>query len=179
MAQKSVGTMAMLVTAVTASAAVPSSAIANNSASFKLRAVVPVACEVEFIPVSSSASNAADVIRLGELRESCNSPDGYKLEVRYTPDTLRGVTLYLGNERIVLDGSGRAFIPGSAGPAVQTRMLSAEIGENGFDTRFSGGGHRELKLAADQVRCKPASRFLLRYPIITEPSDPGRVVSFV
>lgn len=135
MTQKSVSTMAMLVTAVTASGAVPSTAVANDSASFKLRAVVPVACEVQFTPTGSGAGIAADVVRLGELRESCNSPDGYKLEVRYTPNTLRGVTLHLGNERIVLDGSGRAFIPGAAGPTIQTRRLSAETGKNGFDAR--------------------------------------------
>lgn len=135
MTQKSMGAMAMFVTAVTASGAVPSSAIANDSASIKLRAVVPVSCEVQFTPTGSGSSVAADIIRLGELKETCNSLDGYKLEVRYTPNTLRGVTLYVGNERVVLDGSGRAYIPGSAGPTIQTRRLSAGIGENGFDTR--------------------------------------------
>jgi len=130
MAQKSVSAMAMLATVLT-----PSGAAANDTVGYKLKAVVPVSCEVQFIPIGSGASVAADIIRLGELKESCNSPDGYKLEIRYTPNTLRGVTLYLGNEHIVLDGSGRAFIPGSAGPAIQTRRLSAGVGERGFDAR--------------------------------------------
>lgn len=141
MTQKSVGAMAMFVTAVTASGAVSSSAVANDSTAFKLRAVVPVSCEVQFTPTGSGSSTAADVVRLGELKETCNSPDGYMLEVRYTPNTLRGVTLYVGNDRIVLDGSGRAYIPGSAGPTIQTRRLSAQIGDQGFDTR-------ELQVAA-------------------------------
>lgn len=99
---------------------------------FNLRAKVPVVCKVGYVPTGSTIS--ADTVRLGELREYCNAPNGYNLEVRYSPSTLRGVALNVGNQRVILDGSGFATIPGASGPKIQTRLLSAQLSEGGFDT---------------------------------------------
>lgn len=128
MAKKLISAIALVATATTAS-----SAIATSSMSFRLKAVVPVTCGVQHNP--TGVAFAGSVVRLGELREYCNAPDGYKLEVRYSPDTLRGVRLSFGNESVTLDGTGFATIPGAMGPKIQTRALSAEIGEGGFDAR--------------------------------------------
>lgn len=118
--------------AATIAATSTSTAIASDSIGFNLRAKVPVVCKVGYVPTGSSFS--ANVARLGELREYCNAPNGYNLELRYSPNSLRGVTINVGNERVILDGSGLASIPGANGPKIQTRALSAEFGEGGFDT---------------------------------------------
>lgn len=128
MAKKLISAIAVVVVATTAS-----SAIATSSMSFRLKAVVPVTCGVQHNPTGTAF--AGNVVRLGQLREYCNAPNGYKLEVRYSPNTLRGVTLSFGNENITLDGSGFAMIPGAIGPKIQTRALSAQLGTGGFDAR--------------------------------------------
>ncbi|GAB5483244.1 MAG: hypothetical protein Pars92KO_30010 [Parasphingorhabdus sp.] len=128
MAKKLVSTLAAVITATTAT-----SAIATDSMSFHLKAVVPVTCGVQYS--SAGAAFAENVVRLGELREYCNAPGGYNLQVSYSPNSLRGVRLNFGNESVTLDGSGFATIPGAMGPKIQTRALSAQIGENGFDAR--------------------------------------------
>lgn len=128
MSKKLISVIAVLAVATTAS-----SAVASNSFGFHIRATVPVTCGVQFNPTGSGFSD--NIARLGQLREYCNAPGGYNLEVRYSPNTLRGVALSFGNERVVLDGSGYASIPGAFGPKIQTRALSAQVGENGFDAR--------------------------------------------
>ena len=117
--------------AVVFAATMTTSAVATSSMGFHLRAFVPLTCEVRYNPAGSGFS--ADIVRLGQLREYCNAPGGYQLEVRYSPDTLRGVRLNFGNESVMLDGSGFATIPGSTGPKIQTRALSAQVGAGGFD----------------------------------------------
>lgn len=119
--------------AVVVAATATTSAIATSSMGFQLRAVVPVTCGVQYNPVGAAFTDS--VVRLGQLREYCNAPGGYQLEVRYSPDTLRGVRLNFGNESVMLDGSGHAIIPGASGPKIQTRALSAQVGQGGFDTR--------------------------------------------
>ena len=118
---------------VAAAATMTTSAVATSSMGFHLRAFVPVTCGVQHNPVGSGF--AGDTARLGQLREYCNAPNGYKLEVRYSPDSLRGVRLNFGNESVMLDGSGFATIPGAPGPRIQTRQLSAKLGNGEFDTQ--------------------------------------------
>ena len=130
MAKKLVSAIAVVVSVVTA-ATMTTSAVATSSMGFHLRAVVPVTCGVQY--VSAGAGFSDNIVRLGQLREYCNAPDGYQLEVRYSPNSLRGVKLNFGNESVTLDGSGFATIPGAPGPKVQTRALSAQVGEGGFD----------------------------------------------
>ena len=72
-------------------------------------------------------------VRLGELREYCNAPNGYNLEVRYSPNSLHGVTVNIGSEHVTLDGSGFASIRGASGPKIQTRELSLQFGDDGLD----------------------------------------------
>jgi hypothetical protein len=118
--------------AVTVAVASASTAIASDSIGFHLRAIVPVSCTVGYNPTGISFTE--DTVRLGELQESCNAPNGYDLEVRYSPNSLRGVTVNIGNESVTLDGSGFASIRGATGPRIQRRALSVQFGEGGFDT---------------------------------------------
>lgn len=108
-----------------------SAAIASDSIGFNLRAIVPVSCTVGYNPAAVTFTD--NIVRLGELREYCNAPNGYDLEVRYSPNSLRGVTVNVGNEHVTLDGSGFASIRGASGPKIQTRELSLQFGEDGLD----------------------------------------------
>ena len=91
-----------------------------------------MSCTVGYNPTGIAFTD--NTVRLGELREYCNAPNGYDLEVRYSPNSLRGVTVNIGNERVTLDGSGFASIRGATGPKIQTRALSVQFGDDGFDT---------------------------------------------
>lgn len=124
---------------VVAAATMATSAVATSSMSFNLRAHVPVTCGVQHNPAGTGF--AGNTVSLGQLREYCNAPNGYQLEVRYSPNSLRGVRLNFGNESVMLDGSGFATIPGAVGPKIQTRPLSAQLGDGGFDAQ-------ELQVAA-------------------------------
>jgi hypothetical protein len=127
MVKKLTGALAATIAVASASAA-----IASDSMVFNLRATVPVSCTVGYNPAGMAFND--NIIRLGELREYCNAPNGYDLEVRYSPNSLRGVTVSVGSEQVTLDGSGFASIRGATGPKIQTRALSVQYGENGFDT---------------------------------------------
>lgn len=126
MAKKLISAMAVVVAAT-----MGTSAVATSSMGFHLRAYVPVTCGVQY--VSAGTGISGNIAQLGQLREYCNAPNGYQLEVRYSPNSLRGVKLRFGNESVTLDGSGFAMIPGASGPKIQTRVLSAQVGDDGFD----------------------------------------------
>ncbi|WP_233503351.1 hypothetical protein [Sphingomonas psychrotolerans] len=101
------------------------------SGTFNLRLTVPVICAVSH---QSAISAAGAGYRLGELREYCNAPGGYALVVNYAPGSMKGAVVAVGEERVVLDGSGRAVIGRTAGPRIRDREIFAEPGAAGFDT---------------------------------------------
>jgi hypothetical protein len=110
-----------------------SAATAESTATgtLNLRLTVPLVCTVSH---QSSISAAGAGYRLGELREFCNSPRGYALVVNYAPGSMKGAVVAVGEERVVLDGSGRAVISQTPGPRIRDREIFAEPGAAGFDT---------------------------------------------
>ena len=113
--------------------AAPSAVLANSTATLNLRLVVPVHCSVKYEGVPGLAA-AAGGIPLGNVREYCNATGGYELVMAYTPGSLRGATVQVGGDAIVLDGSGRAVLSRESGPKMQTRSVSIIPGANGIDT---------------------------------------------
>jgi hypothetical protein len=109
------------------------------SGSIGLRAIAPVVCNVEVIgaPVLQSATEAS----LGTVRELCNAPRGYRIEVVYQPGTLVGATVRLGNDVVRLDGAGRAVITDAMSANMQTRALSISSDATGLDV-----GSLELRI---------------------------------
>lgn len=107
------------------------SAESIGSSTFTVRATVPLICTVSH---QSAISAAGAGYRLGALREFCNSPNGYSLVVTYTPGSMKGAVVAVGEERVVLDGSGRAVVSQAAGPRIRDREVFAEPGAAGFDT---------------------------------------------
>jgi len=98
---------------------------------FTVQLTVPLICQVSH---QSAISPAGTGYRLGELREFCNSPRGYALVVDYAPGSMKGAVVSVGEERVVLDGSGHAVISRAQGPRIRDREIYAEPGAAGFDT---------------------------------------------
>ena len=111
---------------------IATSAVAE-SASVRIRLEVPTHCVVEHRPGGYGATQGKGVV-LGQLREFCNAPGGYRLVMNYEPGTLRGATIRVGKEQILLDGSGQAVLSRSAGPRSVNRTVVAAPGNQGFDT---------------------------------------------
>ncbi|TGX41666.1 hypothetical protein E5A74_12650 [Sphingomonas naasensis] len=116
------------------------SAESSGTATFTLSLTVPRVCTVSH---QSAISQAGTGFRLGELREYCNVAGGYALVVNYAPGSMKGAVVAVGEERVVLDGSGRAIVSQSPGPRIRAREVFAEPGAAGFDT-----DHLEFALEA-------------------------------
>ncbi|WP_082125036.1 hypothetical protein [Aurantiacibacter luteus] len=106
---------------------------AGTDASFSLRAVVPVYCEVQYRGTGSIGTGGQSV-SLGSFREYCNAPGGYSLVVRYAPGTLTGTVISADADMVVLDGSGEAVLSRTQGPRFRSRTFIATPGARGFDT---------------------------------------------
>lgn len=115
------------------SAFAPTLAFANSAATLNLRLVVPVQCSVKYGGVLGS-HNPTGAVLLGSVREYCNASGGYELVMTYTPGSLNGAMIQVGDHAVVLDGSGRAVLSREFGPKVQMRTLSIVPGATGFDT---------------------------------------------
>ena len=106
-------------------------AIAKARGEFSFRAFVPVVCNLQLSGDAFFVDD--DRVVLGDVREMCNGPSGYRLVVNYEPGTLIGANLYLGGDFATLDGSGEAVLVDASWAAVRTRQLELEAGDNGFD----------------------------------------------
>lgn len=111
-------------------------------ASYGIRAMVPVHCQARLIrtamPAMMQAGGAAAAtnnLSLGQLSEYCNAPRGYRLMIRYTPGSLAGTTIRIGEDAVVLNGSGMATLSESRIPRIRSRMISAQAGEGGLQTQ--------------------------------------------
>jgi hypothetical protein len=104
--------------------------VANGT--YLLRLVVPEICKVQHHPGLMEMGGGA--YALGGLKEYCNTAGGYSVVVTYAPGTMKGATLTLGSDSVVLNGSGTATISHAGGPRIIDRELVAVPGENGFDT---------------------------------------------
>lgn len=116
-------------TLLLAGSAASAQSIANGS--LRLQLTVPLVCTVSHQAAISAAGSG---YMLGDLREFCNSPSGYLLTVNYMPGSLKGAVVSVGDQRVLLDGSGQAVISHEAGPRIRNRAIFAEPGPQGFDT---------------------------------------------
>ena len=105
----------------------------SGSKSITLSAQVPVICRVSH---TGEVTNQGQSFGLGKLLEYCNAPSGFSLEVNYTPGSLKGALLQVGENSVTLDGSGHNQIMRVDGPKILTQDLVTTPGENGFDSNF-------------------------------------------
>jgi hypothetical protein len=112
----------------------PATANGGTFGTYNLSLTVPVYCKVGYNGVGSQSAADSGATPLGNLQEYCNAPSGYSLVVNYSPGALRGAELFVGSDRVILDGSGRATVSQAQGPRIRNRPLAAIAGQNGFDT---------------------------------------------
>ena len=105
----------------------------SGSQSITMSAQVPVICRVSH---SGELTNQGEAYGLGKLHEYCNAPGGFSLEVNYTPGSLKGAALQVGEKSIILDGSGNNEVMRVGGPKVLSLDLSSTPGINGFDSNY-------------------------------------------
>ncbi|WP_235589416.1 MULTISPECIES: hypothetical protein [Sphingobium] len=115
---------------VTGSVAAPAAIVARNG--YLVSLTVPLQCSLKHNPGLSLLG--ANEYRLGSLQEYCNAARGYRVNLTYSPGSMRGAVVTVGDDQIVLDGSGTATVSVSQGPALRERDLRAIPGAAGFDT---------------------------------------------
>lgn len=119
----------LLVTAA-ASAAAPAAMVGRMG--YQLSVTVPTLCGIKHHPGMMLLNG--DEYRLGSLQEYCNAARGYRVNLNYAPGSMRGAVVTVGDDHVVLDGSGIATISVARGPAIRERDLRATPGQAGFDT---------------------------------------------
>lgn len=119
--------------AVLASAPMSDTMPQSGSKSIVMSAQVPVICKVSH---SGEITVQGPSYGLGKLVEYCNAPSGFALEVNYTPGSLKGALLQVGENSITLDGSGHNQVMRVDGPKILSQDLVTTPGENGFDSSF-------------------------------------------
>ena len=110
----------------------PAGAMLPASTGYKLQLTVPVICSLKHQP--GIAPSLGGGYELGELLEYCNAPTGYAVTVNYVPGSMRGAVVSVGEERVILDGSGSAVVSRAAGPRIRDRTIVVVPGQSGFDT---------------------------------------------
>lgn len=100
--------------------------------SISLRATVPLVCTISVMGGGSFIDD--DSVVLGSVRELCNGANGYAVTVSYEPGKLVGATLRLGEDAVILDGSGKAVVSSVGGAGYRVRPLSLDAGANGIDS---------------------------------------------
>lgn len=92
------------------------------------------------VPVICRASLDATIVApqpgatsLGNLREFCNSPNGYQVFVDSSPE-LANATLVVGGREVVLSDSGSTLVSASNAPAIAMNdvVLEAPDGASGY-----------------------------------------------
>lgn len=116
--------------AATASAAAPAAMIGRGG--YLLSVTVPLQCSIKHHPGMSLLGG--NEYRLGSLQEYCNAAGGYRVNLTYAPGSMRGAIVTVGDDHVMLDGSGMATISVAQGPSIRERDLRAVPGSAGFDT---------------------------------------------
>lgn len=110
----------------------PATAYSEGHGSYLIELRVPVICNLSYD--GAAAASEGGGYRLGDLREYCNAPEGYAVTVNYAAGSMRGAVIEVGDDHVVLDGSGTTTISRAAGPRIRNRAIVAIPGPGGFDT---------------------------------------------
>ena len=123
----------LLAIALTGGAATIAQAEAPASASFSIgiTGYVPVTCRASLDATVVPAS--AGETSLGQLREFCNSPNGYQIFVDSSPE-LANATLVIGGRTVELSDSGSTLVSFSGGPAITANDVVLQNADGGPGT---------------------------------------------
>lgn len=105
----------------------PSIVTDNASAVIGITGFVPVVCTAR---MSNSAVPVANgTLQLGQLREFCNSPRGYRVKADYSP-SLAQATLLVDGKPVPLSKDGTVVVSHANGPKIDSRQLALQLPKN-------------------------------------------------
>lgn len=105
----------------------PGVGIDNASTTIGIVGFVPVICHARVSADSVPAS--AGTVSLGQLREFCNSPHGYRVVADYSP-ALANASLLVDGVAVPLADNGTTVVSQSDKPAMDTRGIALELPED-------------------------------------------------
>jgi hypothetical protein len=102
----------------------PGVGIDNTSTTIGIVGFVPVICHARVSAESVPA--AAGTVSLGQLREFCNSPHGYRVVADYSP-SLAHASLLVDGVAVPLQDDGTTVVSQSDKPAIDTRGIALQL----------------------------------------------------
>jgi hypothetical protein len=124
----------LIATAIPASALAPGLDIARSDTTIAITGVVPVICHARVD--ASNVVGTPGVVNLGQLREFCNSPHGYRVYADFSP-SLAHAKLMVDGVPVPLQKDGTTLVSHSAKAAIDSRNLTLEVPKKG-STPVSG-----------------------------------------
>jgi hypothetical protein len=124
----------IVATAVPASAFAPGVNLARSDTTIAITGVVPVICRAQVD--AGSVVGTPGTVSLGQLREFCNSPHGYRVYADYSP-SLAHAKLLVDGVPVPLQKDGSTLVSHSPKAAIDSRVLALELPKKG-NTPVSG-----------------------------------------
>lgn len=125
---------ALIAVAVPANAIAPGVNVARADTTIAITGVVPVICHARLDAGSVTATPGT--VRLGTLKEFCNSPSGYRVYADYSP-SLAHAKLLVDGIPVPLQKDGSTLVSHSAKAAIDTHELALDLPKKGPE-RVSG-----------------------------------------
>ncbi len=121
--------------AAPATAFAPAVTVAASQFTVDIVGYVPVICRAS---VDATAVNpSAGTVSLGQLKEFCNSPNGYRVHADYSPQ-LAQAKLVIGGRQVPLRKAGTSVVSHSNRAGIENNPISLELpkGINGGSISF-------------------------------------------
>lgn len=116
-----------LVAAVPASGVVPGVQVGGADTRIAISGIVPVICRAQV--AATQAAVAPGVQQLGQLREFCNSPRGYRVVATYSP-SLVNAKLLVDGVPVPLVARGETVVSRSPQAAIRNRDVALDLGKH-------------------------------------------------
>lgn len=115
--------------ATLAFAAMPAHSMQGVSQTIRLRAYVPMICNVQLQQSFAGMPSADGIVNLGTTQEFCNAPRGYRVILQHPAD-LADAAAVSDARRIPLSASGETVLVNSDHPDFRLRNLALDLGED-------------------------------------------------
>lgn len=122
-------TRLLAVSATLLFAAMPAHSMQGVSQTIRLRAYVPMICNVQLQQPLAGMASADGVVNLGTTQEFCNAPRGYRIILQH-PTDLADAAAVSDSQRIPLSASGETVLVNSDHPDFRLRNLALDLGDD-------------------------------------------------
>lgn len=110
-------------------AAMPAHSMQGVSQTIRLRAHVPMICNVQLQQPLAGVTSADGIVNLGTTQEFCNAPRGYRIILQH-PTDLADAAAVSDALRIPLSASGETVLVNSDHPDFKLRHLALDLGDD-------------------------------------------------